>query len=151
MSAEHQPTTKTRDAVEMLVASGIQQQHVAGVLGISVPTLKRHYSEELELGKAKKLAAVAATVFQAAVGRPARFDERNNKTQSEIKPNLAAAFFILKCQGGWKETNVVEVVDPSAGARERLAREVDRCLTAIDGEGGAAADAPAGLDQQRPN
>lgn len=130
MSAEHEPTPKTRDAVEMMIASGIQQQHIAGILSISVPTLKRHYPDELALGKAKKLAAVAATVFQAAVGRPARFDERGNKVQSELKPDKASAFFILKCQGGWKETSVVEFVDPTAGALERLTSAVDRALAA---------------------
>lgn len=145
----HAPTQKTRDAVEMLVASGIQQKHIAGILAISVPTLKLHYPEELELGKAKKLAAVAATIFQSAVGRPAKFDELGNKVQSEIKPDKASAFFIMKCQGGWKETNVVEVVDPTAGARERLAGIVDRTLAASAGAGSLAPS--EGLDPERLN
>lgn len=149
MSAEHEPSQKTREAVEMLVASGIQQAHIAGILQISVPTLKRHYGDELELGKAKKIAAVAATVFQAAVGRPAKFDERGNKVQSEIKPDKASAFFILKCQGGWKETSVVEVVDPTVGALERLTSAVDRTLAASASAGSLATTPTPNLE--RPN
>lgn len=149
MSAAHEPTPKSREAVEMLVASGIPQQHIAGILGMSVPTLKAHYGDELELGKAKKIAAVAATVFQAAVGRPAKFDERGNKIQSEIKPDKASAFFILKCQGGWKETNVVEVVDPTVGALERLTGAVDRALAASASAGSLETTPPPNLE--RPN
>lgn len=151
MSAAHEPTSKQREAVEMLVASGIQHKHVAGILGISEPTLRAHYADELALGKAKKLAAIAATVFQSAMGRPARFDDRGNKIQAEIKPNVASAFFILKCQGGWKETNVVEVVDPTAGARERLAALVDRSLAALEPNGSTAPEDAPPMDRGRIN
>lgn len=151
MSAAHEPTSKQREAVEMLVASGIQHKHVAGILGISEPTLRAHYADELTLGKAKKLAAVAATVFQAAIGRPARFDERGNQVQAELKPNVASAFFILKCQGGWKETNVVEIIDPTAGARERLAGLVDRSLASLEQDEGAAPDDAPPVDRGRFN
>lgn len=126
----HRPTPQTRQHVELLTAVGIPQAHIAGILGISVPTLKTHYSQEIEIGAAKMLSQVAATLFQGAVGRPARFDEQGNKISAELKPNYACGMFIMKCRGGWKETSVVEHVDPSAGAAERLAAAINRTLAA---------------------
>lgn len=151
MSAEHAPTPQLRSHVEVLVASGIRQEHIAGILGISVPTLKKHYGEQLTLGKSRMLAKVAATLFQDAVGRAAIYDAKNNVVQSELKPNRASAMFIMKCQGGWKETNVVEISDPTAGARDRLAAAVDKLLATQQPEGDAAPEAVEATDRPRLN
>lgn len=131
MSAEHEPTPATRQNVELLALAGTRQEVIASIVGISVPTLKAHYSAELDQAKWKRIAQVAGTVYQAAVGRPARFDNDGRLVQSELKPNLTAGIFILKTQAGWKETSVVEHVDPSAGARDRLAAAVNRALATV--------------------
>lgn len=151
MSAAHQPTPNQRQYVELCVASGIPQPAIAGLIGISVPTLKVHYETELTFGKQKMLAQVAATQFQLAVGRAARFDEAGNKTQAELKPVPACGMFILKCQGGWKETHVFEHVDPTAGATERLNAALDRVLAAFDGGGSAAPEIAEEPDPGRPH
>lgn len=151
MSAAHQPTASQRQYVELCVAAGIPQQAIAGLIGVSIPTLKAHYETELSFGKQKMLAQVAATQFQLAVGRAAKFDEKGNKTQAEIKPVPACGMFILKCQGGWKETHVFEHVDPTAGATDRLNAAIDRVLTAFVGSGGAEAFVAQNPDQRKPH
>lgn len=145
----HQPTAQNRTYVELLTACGIPQAAIAGLMGISVPTLTAHYRDELDFGKQKMLGQVGATLFQGAIGRPARFDETGNKLQAELKPNMAAAMFIMKCQGGWKETHVVEHVDPTAGATERLNAALDSVLAAFDEDGRAALEAAAAADRGR--
>lgn len=151
MSAAHAPTPSSRRHVELLTAAGIQQTAIAGLLGISVPTLKAHYGEELSFGKEKMLGQVAVTLFQQAVGRAAEFNDAGEKVRSEIKPNLTAAIFIMKCQGGWKETHVFEHVDPTAGATDRLNSAINRVLASFDGDGRAEAAPAADPDQGRPH
>lgn len=152
MSAEHVPTDKQRQYVELCVAAGVNQDAIAGLIGISGPTLRAHYPNELGFGKQKMLAQVAATLFQGAVGRPARIDEKTGKTlQAELKPNITAAIFIMKCQGGWKETHVFEHVDPTAGATDRLNAVLDRFLATFEPGGGAEAPAAEAADQRRPH
>lgn len=63
---EHVPTKRSRERVEILVAAGQSQWQIASVLGISVPTLVRHYSEELDNGRAKRDAEVLEALYQAA-------------------------------------------------------------------------------------
>lgn len=151
MSAAHQPTASQRQYVELCVAAGIPQQAIAGLIGVSIPTLKAHYETELTFGKQKMLAQVAATQFQMAVGRPARFDEHGKQVQAELKPVPACGMFILKCQGGWKETHVFEHVDPTAGATERLVAVVTSALAKINGDVGAAPEPAQPPDQGRPH
>lgn len=47
---EHQPTDKDRLTVKVMVAGGIEQIHIAAVLGISKPTLRKHYKREIAVG-----------------------------------------------------------------------------------------------------
>lgn len=149
----HQPTSDSRQLVEVLALAGIAQSTIAKLIGggISVPTLAAHYREELDLAKPRRLAQVAGMAFQMALGRPARFDAEGRLIQSEIRPDKTMVMFILKTQAGWKETSVLELADPTLGARDRLASEVDRLIAAIHGDGGPAAEAVAGLDPERPN
>lgn len=147
----HKPTDESRGHVELLTAVGITQVNIAAILGISVPTLKAHYGDELKLGKAKMIAQVGATLFQQAVGRPAKYDGNGRLIQSELKPDRTSAIFIMKTQAGWKETSVVEISDPTAGARERLAGAVSSTLAAQHREDDAAPAIAPGLDPSRPN
>lgn len=151
MSAAHQPTASQRQYVELCVAAGIPQDAIAGLIGISIPTLKAHYGAELQLGKYKMIAQVAATQYQLAVGRPAKYDEEGRKIQSELKPYGPSGMFILKCQGGWKETHVVEHLDPTAGATDRLNAAIGRVLAAFDGNERTETEAAQEPNQSRPH
>lgn len=63
---EHVPTKKTRDHVALLASVGNGQETIARVIGISVPTLTRHYASELELGLANANAKVGANLLKQA-------------------------------------------------------------------------------------
>lgn len=152
MSEQHQPTPQTRQLVELLSFAGYTQVQIAAVVtpaGISVPTLKLHYGTELNVSKVTRLAGVAGMALQMAMGRPAKYDEKDRLIQAEIKPNPAMVMFLCKTQLGWKETNVIEHVDPSAGARDRLARAVDSVLASFKPAGGAAPGAAEPPDSER--
>jgi predicted transcriptional regulator len=60
------PTAALRRKVEELVSCGMSQDDVARALGISTPTLTKHFEEELANGTAKKRAEVIGMLYSAA-------------------------------------------------------------------------------------
>lgn len=95
----HQPTNESRQLVQAYCWSGLTQERIASQLGISVPTLTKHYRDELDHGKEKMLAKVASTIFGIA-------------TQTrDLKASLTASIFILKTQGGWRENAEIKTDD----------------------------------------
>ena len=84
----HQPGEYTRRQVKTLAGMGIPVSDIASVIGISTPTLRKHYAEELAVGQIEANAKVAQSLFRQATGD---------------RPNVAAAIFWLKCRGGWRE------------------------------------------------
>lgn len=64
---EHVPTEETRGRVEVLVAGGMPQWQIAAALGLSEPTLLKHYAVELDGGRAKRTAEVLEALYRAAV------------------------------------------------------------------------------------
>lgn len=85
----HEPTPQTRAMVETFSAFGIPQLDIARVIGISAPTLREHYREELDLGLIKANAKVAQNLFTIAT-KPTR-------------EGLDAAKFWLRTRAGWSE------------------------------------------------
>lgn len=76
---------------------------IGHIIGIDAKTLRKHFSKELAEGTPKMLAQVANSLFQQAVGRPAKYDAKDRLIQSEIKPYAAAGMFLMKTRGGWSE------------------------------------------------
>lgn len=151
MSEQHVPTPEWRQLVGLMTAAGFAQQIIAPILKISVPTLKLHYADELATSKGTYLGRVASMAFAMALGRPAKYDAEGRLIQAELKPDRAMVMFILKTQGGWKETSVVEISDPTAGARDRLSSAVDRVLAALDPAQLAQIDPSEEADLGRPH
>jgi predicted transcriptional regulator len=60
------PTATMRRKVEELVSCGMSQDECARALDISVPTLTKHFEEELANGTAKKRAEVIGMIFRSA-------------------------------------------------------------------------------------
>ena len=89
----HQSDERTRRQVKTLAGMGIPVVDIASVIGISSPTLRKHYPEELAVGQIEANAKVAQSLFRQATGD---------------RPNVAATIFWLKCRGGWRE-----IPDPS--------------------------------------
>jgi len=77
--------------VKTLAAVGMQQEHIATKLKISVDTLYKHYKEELALGTADANADIAKTLYQQAKSG-----------------NTTAMIFWLKTRARWKEVHAHE-------------------------------------------
>ncbi len=90
--APHVPTEDFRRSVAVLAGAGVPVRIIAATLGITEPTVARHYRKELEDGKQIANSVVVETLFRmAASGRCP-----------------AATFFWLKTQAGWREVDRVE-------------------------------------------
>ena len=55
----HTPSAEQRKSVEAMSAYGIPQEDIASVIGLDSKTLRKYYSEELAVAKAKANAKVA--------------------------------------------------------------------------------------------
>lgn len=64
----YEPTQDHRDLVETLAGYGVPQEDIARLCRISVPTLLKHFRDDLDMGVAKANAAVGANVWRMATG-----------------------------------------------------------------------------------
>jgi hypothetical protein len=90
----HQPDPAQRRQVEALAGYGIPEPEIAGLVGISPKTLRKHYRQELDFGHTKANARVAENLFRKATG--------------EGREAVTAAIFWLKTRARWKEVSVHE-------------------------------------------
>jgi len=107
MPAKHTPTEAMRQKVSELAGYGVPAVVIGKCIGISEPTMMQYYGEEFEKAKNECHATVIKCLFRA------------------IKEgNTAAAFFYLKTQLGWRETDRIE----HTGSIEFVARpaQIDR-------------------------
>ena len=125
----HVPTPETRAAVQALVAVGEKQDQICEYLTKmmhvkcgSKHTLEKHYRTELDLAKTHQKLMVSQGLYRKAVGTPATYDKDGNKIRDEVKPEVTAQIFWLKCQGGWVEPSRWGNGD-SAGADKGLSLE----------------------------
>lgn len=86
----HVPDEKNKKMVMLCMATNFTHEQTARLLGISEPTLRKHYAKELEEGAEKMLAAVAGNLFTIAT------------QQRDLKAALTGCIFIMKTRGGWK-------------------------------------------------
>lgn len=63
----HEPTGRSRDRVRILVAAGMGTAEIAVALGISEPTVRRHYAAELATGGAEKRAELIERLYRTAM------------------------------------------------------------------------------------
>lgn len=104
----HKPDDQSRKTVKAMAGYGIPQDHICVVLGISGPTLRRHYRSELDVAEIEANAQVAQSLFKQAVGAPAEFDADGNQIREEQKRVPAMGMFWAKTRMGWKETTRLE-------------------------------------------
>jgi hypothetical protein len=79
------------ERIERMVAYGFTQEQIAGVLGISHPTLRKHYADALEHGKARVIENVANSLYDVAVSG-----------------DVQAQKFFLSARGNWTEKQQTE-------------------------------------------
>jgi hypothetical protein len=111
-----------------MAACGIPQVQVAEAIGISQPTLLRHFRQELDVGLTKVKVHVSNFIVNSIVGKDGGLkDERARVT---------LAIFFAKTRMGWVETfrhrhegaedgPAIKVLN----VRERITRKLDRILT----------------------
>lgn len=83
----YEPTDKDRKMVEVLSGFGIPAEKIAHVVGVSLPTLHKHFPFELERG--------AATVEAKLAGNLLRLSNGSDGTA------LKATIFALQTRFGW--------------------------------------------------
>ncbi len=64
---EYSPTLEKRQKVEILIAARMAHEDIARVLGITAPTLRKHFREEILTGLAKKRAEVLVAMHTSAL------------------------------------------------------------------------------------
>jgi hypothetical protein len=62
------PTKPQRNKVMLLIAAGFSESAIAAVVGISHMTLRKHFPDELEHGRARKVAENLERLEEAADG-----------------------------------------------------------------------------------
>ena len=97
----HEPTDQTRSEVAALASFGIPQEDIAAYIGISHPTLRKHYEQELKVSSIKANAAVGKYLYRLASGMALK-DPQNPASHSECS---RSAMFWAKTRMGWRETN----------------------------------------------
>ncbi len=63
-----QPSEEDREKVRVLKAGGMTNDAVATAIGISVPTLTKHFAHELDVGTAKTRAELLLALHRSAMG-----------------------------------------------------------------------------------
>jgi len=98
----HQPTEEARRQVSTMVAFGIPQDKIAAIVGISPPTLRKYYRDEIDIADARAQSVVAKFLFSAASGEALK----SGATHADC---IRSAMFWMKTRAGWKETAVQEL------------------------------------------
>lgn len=89
------PDGSTANKVQMMAGMGLRQEDIAAVVGLSEPTLRKYYADELAKGTVIANMQVAQSLFRAATDKE--------------KPNITAMIFWLKARGGWVEPQSEEL------------------------------------------
>lgn len=87
----HDPSPQARSIVQLAMAAGFTQKQVAGLVGISVPTLRKHYRDELQAGRDMVNLKVVANLYQIAM------------QAEDAEAAIAAGRFICSARLGWVE------------------------------------------------
>ena len=64
---QFQPTPDQRETCSILAAGQMSEEAIASVFGITRPTLRKHFADELTTGAAKRNAAVVVQLYRAAM------------------------------------------------------------------------------------
>jgi hypothetical protein len=103
MGKLHEPSEKDRKIAETLAGYGIAEIDIARVIGISVSTLRKWYSYELDTGHVTANSKVAQSLFEKAMGMG--------------QGSVTACIFWLKCRAKWVEP---KPSDGAMGRKEQL-------------------------------
>ena len=115
----HMPTDVTRKQAQQAAGFGLPQDQIGALLGIDDKTLRKHYPDELALGRALASAAVGESLFRRAVSGE----------------DTTAAIWWSKCQMRWSPPPALVEVSGLISISAALADASLRLVSdAIDGE-----------------
>lgn len=103
----YEPTERDRQTVEIMVAAGIERPNIALCVGISEPTLRKHFRRELDTASVRANTRVAAALFKKA-------------TSDDHPGAVTAAIWWTKCRNRWAE--VVKNEHTGANGEEIVVR-----------------------------
>jgi hypothetical protein len=109
----YEATDKDRLTVKVMVAGGIEQTAIAGVLGIAPKTLRKHFRREITTGSAEISAQVVSSLITMAIGRPGRHATENAAAQPAVPANFNAAKWYSQARMGWSERIIVDDGKPA--------------------------------------
>jgi hypothetical protein len=87
----HEKKPHDNERVERMVAFGIPQDQIAAILGISAPTLRKHYADALLTGRSRAVEDIANSLYDTAKAG-----------------DVPAQKFFLSARGGWTEKQQTE-------------------------------------------
>lgn len=99
----HEPTDELRKTVRLYSGIKVAHDHIAKMIGVCPATLRKYYSEELELGSIEADAKVAANIWAMATGPK---DSRNTALMAKFWAGVH-----LK----WVEVSRIEQTGPDGG------------------------------------
>jgi hypothetical protein len=91
----HEPTDENRRLISTLCGIGVPQKMIASQIGIDEKTLRKHYDDDMEKGRAKATSQIAKRLYDIAM--------------SDSKESLTACIFWLKCRARWSTLDGPEV------------------------------------------
>ena len=114
----HAPTDITRKQAQQAAGFGLPQDQIGALLGIDDKTLRKHYPEQLALGRAMASAAVGESLFRRAVSGE----------------DTTAAIWWSKCQMRWSPPPAIVEISGQISISAALADATARIAhDAIDG------------------
>lgn len=116
----HSPTDRARSQVKMLSAMGIPDYEIAKLIGVSQPTLRKYYADELDIGHIEANAKVAQSLFKMA-------------TDPAHPKSAISAMFWMKCRAGWREKD--EDGGKKEAAKERASKAGSGIFTPMQAPG----------------
>jgi hypothetical protein len=111
------PTDEQREQVITLSSNGLPHIQISRIIGCAPKTIRKHFREELNIGKIQANAKVAGALYHSA-----------------LNGNVKAQTFWLKTVSGWQEKGEVEIVSEGELGAIKRASEVARILFGESGE-----------------
>lgn len=116
---EHDATDENREKVRVLKAGGMIDAAIAEVIGISIPTLTKHYFLDLEIGAAKVQADVMMARYRAAMGGNVSAQTKMLEAMGGVSPRRTgrAPLTPAGVKLGKKEQAEADAVDAHEGGK----------------------------------
>lgn len=149
-----------------MAAYGVPHLDIARIIGVSRPTLEKHYPDELDLGTTRMISAVAGRLYSIGMRTETVEQPGPNGTVRLVevplvdRSTVAALIFILKARGGWRETSVLEVKPGEKPFEEMTNEELEAYVAAErraensrarDAGEADGSDEPAGIRKRNRN